>query len=73
MSRMGDVYIGYTEVISELRDSDGTRDEMVTRFAEKFDMKTDEAERIFSQIQRNDGYECSRKNTSLGTCYSRKE
>ena len=57
MSRMGDVYIGYTEVISELRDSDGTRDEMVTRFAEKFDMKTDEAERIFSQIQRNDGYE----------------
>jgi len=57
MSRMGDVYIEYTEVISELRDSGGTRDEMIKKFAEEFDMKGDEAERIFSQIQRNDGYE----------------
>ena len=57
MSRMGDVYIGYTEVISGLRDTCGTRDEMVNQFAKEFDMKTDEADRIIHQIQRNDGYE----------------
>ena len=57
MSRMGSLYIEYIEVISGLRDACGTRDEMVSQFAEEFDMKTDEADRIINQIQRNDGYE----------------
>ena len=57
MSRMGSLYIEYIEVISGLRDTCGTRDEMVSQFAEEFDMKTDEADRIIHQIQRNDGYE----------------
>jgi hypothetical protein len=57
MSRMGDRYIQYTEVISELRDVGGTRDEMIEKFAGAFDMGANEAERIVSQIQRDDGYE----------------
>lgn len=57
MSRMGDRYIQYTEVISELRDVGGTRDEMIEKFAGAFDMGANEAERIVSQIERDDGYE----------------